>query len=155
MSRGGFLGNIVAILSGIAFAGTALFLRKQKDSSPLESLLIGNTVTFLIGLPFILQSSPDATGWLGLILLGVFQLGFSYILYAEAIKHVTALEGILIPILEPILNPVWVFLLLRERPGRWAIWGGIVVLASVTLRCILALRKNGNHGPEPPAAVYQ
>jgi drug/metabolite transporter (DMT)-like permease len=141
LSKGGPWGNIVAILSGIAFAGTALFLRKQKDSSPLESLFIGNIVTFLIGLPFILRSLPNATGWVGLAFLGVFQLGFSYILYAEAIKHVTALEAILIPILEPILNPIWVFLMLREKPGKWAIYGGIIVLAAVTLRCLSVLRQ--------------
>jgi drug/metabolite transporter (DMT)-like permease len=140
LSKGGLWGNIVAILSGVAFAGTALFLRKQKDRSPLESVFLGNILTFLIGVPFILRSSPDAKGWVGLLLLGVFQLGISYILYAEAIRHVTALEGILIPILEPVLNPVWVFLLLGEMPGKWAVAGGIVVLISVTIRCISAMR---------------
>ena len=149
LTPGGFLGNLVAIVSGIAFAGTALCLRKQKDSSPLESCFIGNVVTFLIGLPFIVRSMPNATSWLGLVLLGVFQLGCSYILYAEAIKHVTALEGILIPILEPILNPIWVFLLLGERPGEWAIFGGIIVLGAVTLRCLLALKQNGRRGLKP------
>jgi drug/metabolite transporter (DMT)-like permease len=141
LSKGGFWGNIIAILSGFSFAGTALFLRKQKDSSPLESIFIGNILTLLIGFPFMVQSSPNTAGWLGLILLGVFQLGCSYIFYSEAIKHVTALEGILIPVLEPILNPIWVFLLLQERPGRWAIVGGIIVLISVTVRCLPALRQ--------------
>jgi drug/metabolite transporter (DMT)-like permease len=143
LSRGGFWGNILAILSGVAFAGTALFLRKQKDHSPLESVFLGNILTFLIGLPFILRSSPGPGSWLGLFLLGIFQLGCSYILYAEAIKHVTALEGILIPILEPVLNPIWVFLMLGERPGKWAIAGGIIVLVSVTLRCISSLKQSG------------
>jgi len=149
LSAGGFWGNSVAILSGIAFAGTALFLRKQKDHSPLESVFLGNILTFLIGLPFMLRSLPDASSWLGLVLLGVFQLGCSYILYAEAIKHVTALEGILIPVLEPVLNPVWVFLLLGEIPGKWAVAGGIIVLVSVTLRCILSLRNSGAQVPRP------
>jgi drug/metabolite transporter (DMT)-like permease len=85
---------------------------------------------------------PNATGWLGLMLLGIFQLGISYILYAEAMKHVTALEGILVPIIEPILNPIWVFLLLKERPGKWAMVGGIVVLMSITVRCLQTLRRN-------------
>jgi drug/metabolite transporter (DMT)-like permease len=141
LSAGGFWGNVVAIFSGVAFAGTVLFLRKQKQSSPLESVFLGNILTFLIGLPFILRSAPQAIGWLGLVLLGVFQLGFSYILYAEAIRHVTALEGILIPIIEPVLNPVWVFLLLGEKPGRWAVVGGIIILVSVTLRCVSGLRQ--------------
>jgi len=150
LSKGGFWGNIIAILSGIAFAGTVLFLRKQKNHSPLESVFLGNILSFLIGLPFIAQSLPDAKSWLGLVLLGVFQLGCSYILYAEAIKHVTALEGILIPILEPVLNPVWVFLMIGEVPGKWAIVGGIIVLVSVTLRCISALRQARQ--PEPRRA---
>lgn len=142
LSGGGMAGNIVAILSGIAFAGTALFLRKQKDASPMESVFLGNGMAFLIGIPSMLQSMPNATGWLGLILLGIFQLGISYILYAEAMKHVTALEGILVPIIEPILNPIWVFLLLKERPGKWAMVGGIVVLMSITVRCLQTLRRN-------------
>ena len=151
LSKGEFWGNIVAILSGVAFAGTALFLRKQKDRSPLESVFLGNVLTFLIGLPFMFGSSPDSRGWIGLILLGVFQLGISYILYAEAIKHVTALEGILIPVLEPVLNPVWVFLLLGETPGRWALAGGIIVLISVTLRCISGPKKAGI--PDPRSEI--
>jgi drug/metabolite transporter (DMT)-like permease len=143
LSGGGIAGNFIAILSGIAFAGTALFLRKQKDTSPLESVFLGNIVAFLIGLPLMVRSSPNATGWLGLVLLGVFQLGCSYILYAEAMKYVTALEGILIPVIEPILNPIWVFLLVGERPGRWAVLGGTIVLLSITLRCLHALREPG------------
>jgi drug/metabolite transporter (DMT)-like permease len=146
LTRGGFWGNVAAILSGMAFAGTVLFLRKQKDSSPLASVFLGNFLTFLVGLPSVFQGIPDAAGWLGLLLLGVFQLGFSYILYAEAIKHVTALEAILIPILEPVLNPVWVFLLIGERPGPWAIVGGFIVLLSVTARCLLALRQKNRPG---------
>ncbi len=142
LSKGGLWGNALAILSGIAFGGTALFLRKQKDHSPLESVFLGNLLTLLIGLPFMLQFPQGASGWLELALLGVFQLGCSYILYAEAIKYVTALEGILIPILEPVLNPIWVFLLIGEKPGRWAIAGGLVVLVSVTLRCFAALKQS-------------
>jgi len=156
LSRGGFWGNVVAVLSGIAFAGTALFLRKQKDHSPLESVFLGNVLTLLIGLPFMIRSSPNATGWLGLVLLGVFQLGCSYILYAEAIKHVTALEGILIPILEPVLNPVWVFLLLGEKPGKWAVAGGMIVLVSVTRGCLSALKRaRFSMDPSKPAIQFQ
>jgi len=141
LSAGNFWGNMVALFSGISFAAMTLLSRKQKDGSPLESLFLGNILTGLIGLPFMLQSAPNASGWIGLILLGVFQLGISYILYAEAIKHVTALEGVLIPVIEPILNPVWVFLFLHEIPGKWALVGGVIVLLSVTLRCVFTSRR--------------
>ena len=140
LSGGGWWGNIFAIISGISFAWLVLFLRKQKDGSPFESVLLGNVIAALVGLPFMFESMPDAKSSLGLLLLGVFQLGFSYIFYAAAIKHVSALEGILIPVLEPLLNPIWVFLLVGETPGRWAVVGGVLVLGVVTARGILMAR---------------
>ncbi len=83
------------------------------------------------------KSVPDMTGLLSLILLGVVQLGIPYILYSIAIKHVTAIEAILIPVIEPILNPVWVFLVFNEVPGPWALKGGLIVLIAVTGRLVL------------------
>jgi len=145
LTGGGFRGNIVAIVSGVAFAGTALLLRRQKDGSPLESVFLGNILALLIGLPAMLSSAPAQGSWPGLVLLGVFQLGLSYILYAEAIRHVTALEAILVPVIEPVLNPVWVLLLLGEQPGRWAALGGAVVLGSVLLRALG--RRPSGHAP--------
>ncbi|MGC8971272.1 MAG: DMT family transporter [bacterium] len=142
LQPGSLLGNIVAILSGVAFALYIIFMRKQKDESPIESTLLGNILTAIIGLPFMLSSSPTGSSWIGIILLGTVQLGLSYILYSIAIKEVTALEAILIPIIEPILNPIWVFLAIGEAPGKWAFIGGAIILASVTLRySIPAIKK--------------
>ena len=81
--------------------------------------------------------------WLVLV-LGVLQLGLSYALYAEAIKHVTALEAMLIPLIEPVLNPIWVMLALGERPGPWAIVGGALVLGAVLVRGIVMVRRRRN-----------
>ena len=137
LTFGGLAGNLLALISGLTFAVLAVFLRKQKDESALESVLIGNLVTALIGLPFMFQGSPGGQSWLGLVLLGVFQLGLSYVLYTEALKRISALEGILIASIEPILNPLWVFLALGERPGPWALIGGAIVLIAVTGRSLL------------------
>jgi drug/metabolite transporter (DMT)-like permease len=137
LSSGGFWGNIIAIASGVAFAALCLFTRKQKDGSSLESLLLGNLLTALIGLPFMMRGPfPNLAGWLGLAVLGIFQLGLSYICYAKAMKQLSALEGILIPVIEPVLNPIWVFLLLHETPGCGAILGGLVILTAVIVRCV-------------------
>lgn len=132
-----FWGNIVAIFSGISFAALTLFTRKQKDGSPLESILLGNILTALIGLPFMFQSAPTVSSWIGLLLLGTVQLGIPYILYSIAIRSVTALETILITVIEPIVNPIWVFLIFGEIPGKWSIIGGIIVLSAVTIRSII------------------
>lgn len=130
----GYLGNGLALLSGLCFAWLTLFLRRQKDGSALPSLFLGNLLAGMIGLPFMFQSLPDASSWIGLILLGVVQLGLPYILYALALRHVRAIEGILIPMIEPVLNPVWVFLLMGEQPSAWAMIGGAIILGAVIFR---------------------
>ena len=138
LSHDGLLGNIIAILAGISFAWLALCLRKQKDESPLESLILGNILTGIIGLPFIIDSGiPSQQSMIALIVLGVFQLGLPYILYSKAIKHVSALDAVLIPVLEPILNPIWVFLLLGESIGIWPMIGGAIIIIAITIRAIL------------------
>ncbi len=140
ISTKGVLGNLLAAASGVCFGVFTVLMRMQKEGSPLESVLMGNILTAVIGIPFLFQSMPDSKGWLYLVVLGVVQLGLPYILYAKAIKHVTALEASLIPVIEPILNPVWVFLMLGETPGKWALIGGAIVLISVTARCLISLR---------------
>jgi len=130
-------GNIIAIASGICMAFFIVFMRMQKDGDPIESVLLGNILTAVIGVPFIAGHMPNTIGWLALLAAGVFQLGISYILFSTAIKHATALEAILIPIIEPILNPIWVLLIMKEVPSTLSIAGGIIVISVVTLRCVL------------------
>ncbi len=127
----GFWGNIVALGSGVSFAAVALFLRKEKGGSPITAILLGNVIVALAGAPFMLSSPLGAgDGW-WLLLLGLLQLGLPYVLYSIAIKHVTALEATLIPLIEPVLNPLWVMLALGEQPGAWATFGALLVLLAV------------------------
>jgi len=141
LSLRGYTGNLVAVVSGISMAGIGVFLRGQKGKSNLESILLGNVLTALFCSPVIFSSAPPGLkGWVGLVLLGVFQLGFSYIFFATALKRVRALDAILICAIEPVLNPIWVFLLIGERPGRWALLGGCVILVSVAARSVAEFR---------------
>ncbi len=134
-------GDALAVLSGVFFAGMTIALRKQKDGSPIESIILGNGIAFLVGLPWLLNSPPlSGSGWSALLVLGVVQLGVSYLLYARAIRHVTALEAVLIPVIEPILNPLWVLVFRHEKPTGWALVGGAIVLLAVTVRAILSVR---------------
>ncbi|MBE2295788.1 MAG: DMT family transporter [Phycisphaerales bacterium] len=134
LTLSGYWGNVIALIDGFCFGWMTLFVRRQKDGSALSSLLLGNLLAAAIGLPFMFQSMPDLSGWIGLLLLGVLQLGLPYILFALALRHVRAVEGILIPMIEPVLNPVWVFLLLGETPGVWAVVGGMIILGAVAVR---------------------
>lgn len=137
------VGNLIGVSSGVCFAGVAILMRRQKESSAVESIILGNVFAFIIGLPFMV-TAPGLTseGWILLGILGVVQLGLSYKLYSKAIRHVTALEAVLIPIIEPIFNPVWVLLFVGERPGKLALIGGAVVLGAVTWRAIVSIRSS-------------
>ena len=134
-------GMAVAIASGVFFAAMIILLRKQKNGSPLESVILGNLLGFLIGLP-AMGSAPPLTGrgLTALLLLGVVQLGLPYLLYSRAIKHVTALEAVLLPVIEPILNPVWVLLVVAEKPSPLALAGGAIVVGAVTWRAVASAR---------------
>ncbi len=143
----GAVGNLLAILSGVSFALMAVLMRKQKDGSSIESIIIGNLFGAAIGLPFALgHPLPPPTGLLALGALGLLQLGIPYLLYARAIRHVTALEAVLLPIIEPVLNPVWVLIFVGEKPGPLALAGGLLIIAAVTWRAVATIR-------QPPAAV--
>ncbi len=144
LNTGNWLGNGLALASAVSFASLVLLLRKQKDASPIESVILGNILAALIGLPFMFGAMPSARSWWGLILLGVFQLGISYLLYAKAIRHITALEAVLIPVIEPLLNPIWVMLMVGEKPTGLALVGGIIVLGAVTARGVISNLMKGS-----------
>lgn len=139
LTPAGFWGNIVALGSGLSYGWLALFLRRQKSGSPMESVFLGNVLAALVGLPFMFGSVPGTSDWIGLVLLGVVQLGLPYILFTIAIRHVSAVEALLIPMIEPVLNPLWAFLFLTEVPGRMSLLGGLVILGSVIARGTIPL----------------
>jgi drug/metabolite transporter (DMT)-like permease len=128
------LGNLLAVLSGITMAWMTLFLRKQKNGSPFETVLLGNILAGVIGLPFLLTATPTTLDWGILVFLGIFQLGIPFIMYGYAITRLPALEVVLISTLEPILNPLWVFLVNGETPSPLALAGGGIVIFAALLR---------------------
>ncbi len=134
LSPGQLAGNLVALAAGLAFALCIIGLRRARDQAP-AALVMGNFLAALVALP--LWPSGPAARPLDLALLaymGVFQLGLAYLCFARGIAHVPALEASLLVLLEPVLNPVWTFLLAGERPGPWALAGGAVILAATVWR---------------------
>ena len=127
------LGNGIALVSGVFQAGLVIVTKMQKRGSAVEIALLGNILTLLISIPFIPHKIPDTTSILALLFLGIFQLGIPYIFYMLAIKKVTSVEALLIPVLEPLLNPVWVFLFTGEKVAITALFGGIIVISSILI----------------------
>ena len=138
-SGGSLKGNIVSIFNGITFAGISIFLRLQKDGNPALSMYLGNVISAVAGLPIMWNAGmPDTISLLFLLLAGLL-VAVSYTLYAKASTGLSALETVLIPIIDPVMNPVWIFLFLDERPGALTIVGAAVILVSVTIRVVSGL----------------
>ncbi|MDR0465783.1 MAG: EamA family transporter [Deltaproteobacteria bacterium] len=133
LGAGGLAGNVLGVFSGIFFASFCLALRRVPAGHAVDMVVFGNVTAFLLSLPFMdFQHVPGASGWLCLLILGCFQLGLGYYFYAAASVHLTALELSVIPVLEPLLNPLIVALFLGETPGVWSMAGGVIVLGTVT-----------------------
>lgn len=133
LSLGNQLGNALAVFTGLTFAGVFVLNSRPECNVP-TALFIGQAGTFLIGLPFLLlldRSEMTALPLLSIGLLGVFQLGLSYILFQYGIRLTRPLNASLLSMIEPIMNPVWVFLILREKPGPPALLGACVVISAI------------------------
>ncbi len=134
------MGNLIAICNGITFAAMVIFLRLQKNGTPEMSIYLGNLGAGIIGLPFIISKGlPDAQSILFVIIAGILSV-VTYTLYAKASSYLTSIETVLIPVIDPILNPVWVFIFLGENPGINAVIGSIIVLAAVTFKVLYGIR---------------
>ncbi|WDP92895.1 MAG: EamA family transporter [Desulfobacter sp.] len=138
LSMEGRWGIFLGILGALLFAGTMLFLRKNKDGSTAWPLGLGNFFAAVCCLPFMFGQMPGITDGLGLLGLGVVSIGAGYAIFSYAIKNVPALEAVLVCSIEPFINPLWVFLFLGELPGPSALAGGSLVLVAVTSRSVLS-----------------
>lgn len=135
LEGGNLLGNIMGLLSGLTFAGV-FFANKMEGASPFDATFMGNLLSMFL-LPFVLFDSTiniqSVQPWILLLVMGVFQLGFGYIFFSLGIRHASATQSNIIATLEPILNPIWVLLIIGETPTILSIVGGIIVLLSVVL----------------------
>lgn len=142
LTPGHVLGNVVAILSGLFMALMYMNLGSCPETERMSSILIGQTLTFLCGVPLLFTTHPafSALPVLYVVILGVVQLGIPYVLCARSAEHCPPLACSLLGALEPLLNPIWVFLFDGEAPGVFALAGGAVVIVTVTLWCIFGQR---------------
>ena len=137
------LGNFVAIAAGMFMAGMYVSVGEIEEEERFSGILNGQALTFLVGFPVFLATKPPitATAVTALVILGVFQLGLSYVLYVKASKYCPPLACCLLGAVEPLLNPVWVFLFNGEKPGVFALLGAVVVITSITLWSIYGQEK--------------
>ncbi len=135
LSTGHLLGDLLGLASGIAFAGV-FFANKLPNANPVDAVYLGNVFTFFL-FPLVFFDSNlytlNLNSTLMLIVMGVFQLGIAYILFSIGISKVSATSANIIATIEPVLNPVWVFIFLNEVPNPVALLGGGIVLITVLI----------------------
>ena len=141
------MGNMLALASGLCFAFYFLLLRhpRAREVNRASSVIYGNALAVLITLPWGLATLSSITGHdlIGVVYLGVVQLGIAYTLFTTAMaRGVRSLDAGIVCYVEPVLNPVWVFLVLGERPSSWALLGGSIIVAAVISHMLLNQRKS-------------
>lgn len=131
------LGNLVALSSGFCFAFYLLLLRhaKSRAVNRASSVIYGNLIVVIVCAPAFfgaLQRGIGGSDLAGMAYLGVIQIGVAYLFFTLAMaRGVRSLDAGIIAYIEPVLNPIWVFLFLGERPSTWAILGGAIIVAAV------------------------
>jgi drug/metabolite transporter (DMT)-like permease len=135
-------GLAIALASGFVFGFQSVLFRKVRAVHPLALAwftCLGSGVLLAPGLFRVTPEDWTARTLLLLIVMGVAQFGGPYVLYAAGMKHVTAQQAILIIMLEPVLNPLWPWLLGIETPARSTLLGGAIILSAVAYLSIASL----------------
>jgi len=130
-------GNLFALASGVCFALFFLLLRhsKARQVNRAASAIYGNLIVVVLCAPAFFGAarrgiSPE--DYARLAYLGIVQIGFAYLLFTLAMaRGLRSLDAGIVGYVEPVLNPIWVFLFLGERPSGWAIIGGVIIISSV------------------------
>jgi len=135
----GYAGELAALASSVFFAVLVLALRRERGEGSEAVVTYGNVLAAAALLPVVkdeLAVPPRAA--VILCLLGFVQIGGAYALFVAGLRHVTATQASLMGMLEPVSNPIWVFLFLGERPRAFSILGAAIVLGAIGWRTLTA-----------------
>lgn len=142
------LGNLAALASGLTWAGTVMGLRwlGRRSSDPRAtqpSLVAGNFLACAFALPLALPAQVSPHDLAIIVFLGIFQIGLAYVCLSGGIGGVPALEASLLLLLEPVLNPIWAWLVHGEAPSHWALVGGAIIVVATSARTAWDVKRPG------------
>ncbi|QQS27636.1 MAG: EamA family transporter [Sphingobacteriales bacterium] len=144
LEGGGGWGNLIALLSGVFLAGLLLSQRMNDHRYYISAVFWGNVWIVLICFPFFAMSATPSTEQFGMLMfLGFVQIGVGYLLFTYGLKRTLAIESALLAMIEPVLNPVWVWIGHGEKPSLQALLGGAIIIIALSVRIlVLELAKN-------------
>ena len=140
LEMGGGLGNFLALLSGVSYAGVFL-MNDMPDSDAISSVFWGDVLSAATGLPFLAHETEfTATAVFSLVILGAFQVGVAYVLLCIGLKTTPPVTASLISGIEPVLNPILVAIFYKEAIGAYAMVGAAIVIGGVVAYNVLKLK---------------
>ena len=136
LEAGHLAGNLMGLASGLCLALFTLLmkLKRERDpgTDPIGAVVLGNLLAALIFAPVALPGlRATVSEAMALLYLGVFQIGIAYLLFNAGMRHLTATASVVVATLEAVLNPVWVYFGVGERPSPWALLGGVTVVGVI------------------------
>ena len=136
-----YQGNFAALGSGVLLGLYIMLLRHPKADgfNPVIAVIYGNFLLALVNAPMGIPAIPSMNGmdWFAVAFLGIVQIGISYILFVKGVRGGTRpLDASLIGFIEPLLNPVWVFVFVGERPSQWALLGGAIIITAIAVHSV-------------------
>ena len=142
LSGGGLLGNLLGLCSGLTYAVVFLTTR-YRGNDPVDSVYFGTMLSCLLAVSAPFDPGFSLSLRQILITLGLgCSLGVGYLLFSLAMRYgLPPLRSCIISNVEPVMNPIWVFLALGENPGILSVLGAAVVLLAVTLQSVYEARK--------------
>lgn len=140
-----YMANIAALGSGIFFGLYMVLLRHPRaiGMNSTITVIYGNLLLAILTLPSGIAAIPTMTLMDVFVVsfLGIVQIGIAYILFIKGVTGGTRpLDASIIGFIEPLLNPVWVFLIMGEEPSRWALLGGAIIIVTVAAHTIYQYR---------------
>ena len=148
LEMGGGLGNAVALLSGVTYAGVFL-MNDMPDSDAISSVFWGDVLSALVGLPFLARETEfPPSALVSLLVLGVFQVALAYILLTIGLKTTPPVTASLVSGIEPVLNPILVAVFYHETIGPLSFAGAVVVIGAIILYNLLKGKTESNSEKE-------
>jgi drug/metabolite transporter (DMT)-like permease len=143
LDSGAFMGNTLAIISGVLMGGHTVFLRMLKDGDPRDAMLLAHAITAFLSIPFICLYPPDLNvpSVAAILYMGTVQMGVASLLISYGIKRIPAIQAVLTAIIDPMLSPVWVMVITGEKPSLSALAGGAIIIAAVVFSSLVGRRR--------------
>jgi DME family drug/metabolite transporter len=142
-------GNLLALASGVCFALYFLLMRhsKARDVNRASSAIYGNLIVVAIAAPAFFAAARHGISLAdvgSVAYLGIIQIGVAYALFTAAMaRGLKSLDASIVGYVEPVLNPIWVFVFIGERPSGWAMIGGAIIIASVVVHMLMSAKEKG------------